>query len=283
MLTKTFFAIFFGCCLVACSSHSPKQEFPDFTANENITDNHQELQQLLDSMNVKGVILVFDPQSGTTWSNDFQGSHTGTLPASTFKIPNTLIALETGVVEDENTLFPWDGNPRPLKVWDRDMVLREAFHASCVPCYQQIARETGAGRMNLWLDTLNYGDMQVDENNIDVFWLEGNSKISPYQQMDFLTRFYYSQLPVSERTMQIMKELIVIETNEHWQLSGKTGWAIRAGLNIGWYVGYLEKDGNVYFVATCVEPLETFNMQMFNMVRRNIAMEAFRVLNIIEN
>ena len=108
-------------------------------------------QSIIDSADVKGTVLIFDPQKNTYYSNDFDRCDQGFLPASTYKIPNSIIALETGVVEDDSTLFKWDGEKRAMDIWERDLIFREAFHLSCVPCYQQIARGIGPERMNAHL------------------------------------------------------------------------------------------------------------------------------------
>ena len=88
------------------------------------------------------------------YSNDFKWANAGRLPASTFKIPNSIIALETGVVENDSTLFEWDGIERSIKNWNQDLLFREAFHFSCVPCYQKVAREISEKRMNVYLNKL---------------------------------------------------------------------------------------------------------------------------------
>lgn len=96
------------------------------------------------------------------------------LPASTFKITNSIIALETGVVENDSTLLKWNGEKRRFKNWEQDLILRDAFHFSCVPCYQEIARKVGENKMNKFLKKLDYGNMKVDSSNLDLFWLEEN-------------------------------------------------------------------------------------------------------------
>ena len=235
-------------------------------------------QEIIDSAGLSGAILFFDPQQNTYYSNDFEWADQGRLPASTFKIPNSIIALETGVVEDDSTLFKWNGESRRLSIWERDMIFRDAFHLSCVPCYQDIARRVGVERMRANLDKLQYGNMVFDSTGIDLFWLEGDSKISSFQQIDFLARFYRSELPISRRTESIMKRLMVIEETEAYKLSGKTSWSIRNGNRHGWFVGYLEIEDEIYFFATNVVPQEQFNMGFFAMIRTKITMEALRTL-----
>jgi beta-lactamase class D len=231
----------------------------------------KEFQAILDSANVSGSILIWDFYAATYYSNDFKHCKKGYLPASTFKIVNSIIALETGVVEDLNTMFYWDSVPRRLDIWNRDLNFHDAFHASCVPCFQEIAREIGVERMNEYLKKLNYGNMIVDSSNIDKFWLEGESKISQFEQVDFLMRLYFEELNISRETTDTTFDLMLIEKDEYGYLYGKTGWAIRNGQNIGWFVGFIEDPGNyLVFFATNIEPNEEFNMDMFPMIRKNI-------------
>ena len=75
---------------------------------------------------------------------------------------------------------------------------------------------------------------------------------------------------------------MVIEDNEAYKLSGKTGWSIRDGFNVGWFVAYLEKEGRVYFLVTNIEPEESFNMSLFAKIRKDIAMKALKSIKIID-
>jgi beta-lactamase class D len=235
-------------------------------------------QQILDSANVSGSILIFDPAKSIYYSNDFERCEMGHLPASTFKIPNSIIALETGVIEDDSTLIGWDGEKRRMRAWEKDLYFRDAFHVSCVPCYQEIACKIGVERMTEYLAKLDYGNMIVDSATIATFWLEGESKISQFEQIGFLYRFFDSKLLISARTETLMKQLMVIEENDTFRLSGKTGWSVRNGNNNGWFVGYLEQGGEVYFIATNIYPKVEFNMDLFPVIRREISMEAFKVV-----
>jgi beta-lactamase class D len=241
-----------------------------------------EFQTLIDSADVKGSILIYDLKDDKYYSNNFNWAKKGNLPASTYKITNSIIALETGVVQSDSTLFKWNGEERRLKIWEQDMIFKDAFHYSCVPCYQEVARKIGVNRMNKYLDKLDYGNMKVDSTNIDLFWLEGESQINQYQQIEFLKRFYNSELPISQRTETIMKRMIVIEEDETYKLSGKTGWSVRDGNNNGWFVGFVEIKENTYFFATNVEPNQNFNMDLFPMIRKELTFKALKKLNIIK-
>ena len=149
-----------------------------------------EFQTIIDSAAIKGSIVIYDLKEDKYYSNNFKWAKKGKLPASTFKIPNSIIAIETGVVENDSTLFEWNGEERFLKSWEQDLIFKEAFHYSCVPCYQEVAREIGAKRMSEYLKKFEYGAIKVDATNIDSFWLEGESRINQFEQIDFLKRLY---------------------------------------------------------------------------------------------
>lgn len=275
---KNFFYVFL--ILFAACANKPSQKDETVDSQPQLSHN-AEFQSLLDSAKLEGAILIFDPGSNMYVSNDFSHAKTGFLPASTYKVPNSIIALETGVVENDSTLFKWDGEPRSLKMWETDMIFREAFQRSCVPCYQQIAREVGVMRMREMLDKLAYGNMVVDSSSIDLFWLQGPSRISQFEQIDFIQRLYQQELPISQRTMDLMKKIMFIEEKPGYRIYGKTGWSIRDGFNNGWFVGYVEKGEQVYYFATNVSPGEGFDMDQFAPIRTLVTKEALRELDII--
>ncbi len=240
-----------------------------------------EFQTILDTAGISGAILIFDAQKNLYYTNDAKKIEEGSLPASTFKIPNSIIALETGVVENDSTIFKWNGEPRAIKNWEQDLTLKQAFHFSCVPCYQEIARNIGTQRMRKYLDKLDFGKMSFDTTSIDIFWLEGESRISQVQEIDFLQRLYESKLPISSRTDKMMKDLMVIEENQNYKLSGKTGWSIRNGNNTGWFVGYVEKEKKTFYFATKVEPKKDFDMDLFPKIRKDVTYLALKEMGIM--
>ncbi len=241
-----------------------------------------EFAKIIEIADVEGSILLFDFQKEKYYSNDLEWAKKEFLPASTFKVPNTIIALETGAIESDTTTFIWDGKPRKMEEWNKTMTLNEAFQVSCVPCYQEVAREIGYDRMKQYLGRFNYGNMQFTAKTVDKFWLEGKSGISQYQQIDFLERFYHDGLGVSERTTNLAKKIMVIDTRNSYVLSGKTGWSAENGNDNGWFVGYVEVGTDVYFFATNVRPKPGFNMERFADIRVDITKAALQGAGIIK-
>ncbi len=225
------------------------------------------LQHLLDSFKLDGTILIFDEEENALYFNDLEGAYTGQLPASTFKIPNTIIALETGVASGPEHLFPWDGTDRWLDAWEQDLTLKQAYAVSCVPCYQEVARAVGPEKMRSELVRLGYPEMVFDSATVDNFWLQGESRITPYQQIQFLRRLNHEELPIRKTTQTAIREIMLREQTEAYSLSGKTGWSIDGEKNNGWFVGFVERGGKVYYFATNVEPGTGFEMDGFAAVR----------------
>ncbi len=233
-----------------------------------------EFQPLLDEAEVDGTILIYVLEDDQYYSNDFQWAQKGFLPASTFKIANSIIALETGVMENDSTLIRWKGEARAQKVWEQDLILRKAFHYSCVPCYQEIARKVGVERMRGYLEELDYGTMVFDSTNLDLFWLQGYSRITPMEQIDFLMRLHQSKLPIAERTEKIMKRMMLLQDQPNYQLRGKTGWSIDQGKNNAWFVGYVVTTDKTYFFATNIEPKTPIDRKKFPAVRKEVTFQA---------
>lgn len=235
---------------------------------------------ILDSLQLKGSVLIYNVKANRYFSNDFTWANEGHLPASTFKIPNTLIALETGVLPNEEYVFTWDGKKRSLAAWERDLTVKEAFQASCVPCYQEIARKIGFEQMSTWTRAFGYGTLAITPASLDSFWLRGPSNISSYQQIDFLLKLVTRELPISERTSTIMRHIMMVEQTENYTLRAKTGWGTRGGIDNGWYVGYVETINNTYIFATNVEPVNPAETSHFAAARILATKAALRRLGV---
>jgi beta-lactamase class D len=228
---------------------------------------------------VKGCFLLYDLQKKEYTQYNPERCRTAFVPASTFKITNTLIGLETGVITGKDFSLKWDSVDRKNPNWNRDQDLKSAFQVSAVWFYQEVARRIGEKQMQAYVKKLKYGNGDIS-GGIDQFWLSGGLRISPEEQVAFLQKIYHNQLPVSKRSIDILKEIMVLEAKDGYVLRGKTGWADPAGINVGWFVGYLEREGNVYFFATNVESPEPAP-ESFAPARRAITEKILRDLHLL--
>jgi beta-lactamase class D len=239
--------------LIACISTSCVHAF-------NQVDKTRDLSPIFERASVNGTFTMLDAQSGNFVRHNPKRAARRYLPASTFKIPNSLIALESKVASGPDFSIKWDPARNPQQswwppVWAKDHTMRTALPNSVVWYYQQIARRVGQGRMQSYVNQFEYGNRDIS-GGIDQFWLTGGLRISADEQVDFLRRFYNRQLGVSNTTTQIVKDLLVLEQTSQYRLSGKSGWAglgDPSAAQLGWLVGYLEREGQVYFFAMNID------------------------------
>lgn len=170
------------------------------------------------------------------------------IPASTFKIPNSLIALETGVIKDENEIVPYGGKPQPLKQWERDMSIREAIVVSNVPIYQELARRIGLLRYREWLNRLDYGNRQTGDD-VERFWLKGPLETTPIEQALFLARLARGKLDASPRAQAIVRDIVKLEAMGGATLYGKSGFTTASTPSTGWWVGWVENGASLHSFA----------------------------------
>lgn len=210
----------------------------------------------------KGAFVLYDQKNDRYTRYDEERCRVRFSPKSTFKIPNSLIGLETGVIRDADFVIPWNRqkyppqdnwDQYPFKHWGQDHNLRSAIKYSVVWYYRELALRVGAQRMKKLVTAFDYGNEDIS-GDIDYFWLGGPLKISADEQVEFLKKFYAGRLPVSKRATEIVKDILVLEKTPEYTLSAKTGGgSIAEGTYIGWFVGYVETKGNVYFFATNIE------------------------------
>ena len=200
-----------------------------------------------------GTTVVYDSRNGRWVTNDPSRATKRFVPASTFKIFNSLVALETGAVPDPETVLKWDGVRRPVQAWNRDMDMREAIRVSAVWYYQELARRVGREPMQKWLDRTRYGNHRIGDG-VDTFWLHGPLEISAVEQIEFLIRLRGDQLPFSRRTTDLVKQIMPMEKVPGGAvLRGKTGRTGDRSPAVGWYVGWMDVDGGSIFFATNIE------------------------------
>jgi len=211
---------------------------------------------------IDGAFVVYDMNNDRYVRYNRQRCRQRFSPKSTFKIPNSLIGLETGVIRDAEFVIQWNRekyppqanwNQEPFVHWGKDHTLRSAIKYSVLWYYRELALRVGEQQMKKYVTAFDYGNEDIS-GRVDNFWLTNVLKISADEQVEFLKAFYTGRLPVSKRSTEIVKDILVFEKAPSYQLSAKTGGGLVAeGIYIGWFVGYLESNGNVYFFATNIE------------------------------
>ena len=210
----------------------------------------------------KGAFVLYDMNNNRYVRYNRQRCRERFSPKSTFKIPNSLIGLETGVIRDAEFVIQWNRekyppqanwNQEPFVHWGKDQTLRSALKYSVVWYYRELALGVGSQKMKKYVKAFDYGNKDVS-GRVDNFWLNNVLKISADEQVEFLKAFYSGRLPVSKRSTEIVKDILVFEQTPTYKLSAKTGGGpIDEGVYIGWFVGYLEAQENVYFFAINIE------------------------------
>ncbi len=166
-------------------------------------------------------------------------------PASTFKIFNSLVALETGIAQDETYTIPWDNVVRSRPEWNKTMNMKEAFRVSNLAYYQELARRVGAQNYQHYMDTVRYGNQKIGPK-ADAFWLDNSLQISADEQVGFLKRLYFEELPFTLRTQTIVRSLMLREDTAGTRLFYKTGTGeTPQGTDLRWVVGFLEREVEV--------------------------------------
>lgn len=220
------------------------------SANDNL---QKSMSEALSDKN--GVCVFIDCESGNMFTTDSAASGERHTPCSTFKIWNSLIGMETGLVSSaDEAFYKWDGEKRSYEAWNKDLNFRQAFQVSCVPAFQSLARKIGPERMKFWIDTIGYGDKDISSGT-DEFWLPREGKksilISPGEQAELVKSLVNGHLPFSSAARKTLQELMQAEKTERGILYGKTGSGVNGGLDqdIGWYVGYVVNENATYSFA----------------------------------
>jgi beta-lactamase class D len=202
---------------------------------------------------VKGTFGMFDNSRGRFTIYDMERFRKRYSPASTFKIVNALVGLQTGRLTTDSSVIPWDGTVRDNPEWNQDLSLYRAFRLSSYGHFQTLARSIGRDTMQYWLDTLKYGNMRMGPQ-VDAFWLNDTLRISPDEQLGLVKRLYFRQLPFRASVQESVKKMMLQENNATYQLAYKTGLGrTEKGMPMAWVVGWIEESRHVYPFVLNVE------------------------------
>lgn len=240
-LIKIIFLLFFSLfsnAMACCSQANPSSD-------------DQDIASVLKEYEADGTMIISSLDKETLYVYNHKRAEERLSPASTFKIANSIIALEEGVLKDQHEIIKWDGEKRDLDDWNKDQNMKSAFKSSCVWFYQELAKKIGKEKYLQHFDRLNYGNRLVGEE-VTTFWLAGGGdlRISPFEQLEFLRKIYQKQLPIAARTYDILQDIMVDEISDNYKIYAKTGAATKNWMGHGWYVGYVTTKNKVWFFVT---------------------------------
>lgn len=172
---------------------------------------------------LRGTFVMYDVTAGRVVMVDRERAQRRLVPASTFKIAHSLIALETGVVRDERQKVPYGGGPQRVAAWERE-----------------------------WLRRLGYGNGEVG-SVVDRFWLSGPLEISADEQARWLARLARGELPADRGHQATVRDILRLERTGGYALYGKTGWTDATDPGTGWWVGWVERGDRLYCFALNVD------------------------------
>jgi len=230
------------------------------SCSQNNVRKDDSLKKYFDDQKVTGCFALLDNGTGMfTVYNLPRYRDSAYLPASTFKIVNALIGLPTGVISSDSMVIPWDGVKRPVDAWNHDLNMVQAFKASAVPYFQEVARRIGKDTMQFWIDTLHYGAGKKDTafritTAVDTFWLDNTLKITPDENLGLVKKLYFNELPFFKLYQEKVRQAMLMENNANYRLAYKTGIGLTPeNHQLGWIVGWIEENNHPYFFVLNME------------------------------
>ncbi len=244
-----------------------------FSCSQNNVKQDKSLKKYFDENKVEGCFALMNNATGKfTVHNLSRYRDSAYLPASTFKIINSLIGLQTGKISSDTMTIKWDGIKRRVEDWNKDLTMYEAFRVSAVNYYQEVARRIGKDTMQRWLNVVKYGaksdtDKIVIKSAVDSFWLDNSLKVTPDQELGVVKQLYFDQLPFFKTYQESVKRAMLFENNANYRMGYKTGWGFTEKDHaIGWIVGWIEENNHPYFFVLNIEsPDKNYDMYTVRM------------------
>lgn len=200
-----------------------------------------------------GSFVLYDEDADTWKIYNKDAALKRVSPNSTYKIYDALLGLESGIITPEYSEMTWNGENYPFAAWESNQNLSSAMQSSVNWYFQTIDRIAGTETVKAFLKKIEYGN-QTTGNNLALYWTDLSLKISPMEQVELLEKFYHNDFQFSERNVNTVKKAIHLSSTVDGSFYGKTGTGRVDGMDInGWFIGYIEKSGHVYYFATNIQ------------------------------
>lgn len=209
--------------------------------------------------------LVTNAQSGVILLEEGD-CRTRVTPASTFKIPLSLMGYDAGILENayapvlpfKKGYADWGG-----RNWTQATDPARWMQYSVVWFSQQITAALGLTQLKKYATDFDYGnaDFAGDaglNNALERAWISSSLKIAPIEQVTFLRNLINRRLPVKPDAIDMTLTIIEASaTSDGWVVAGKTGAAFprqadgsfNRAKSWGWFIGWAHKGNRTLVFA----------------------------------
>lgn len=223
--------------------------------------NEIDLSSYFNGMNGSAVFYTPSLNQYDVYNPELAGERRS--PCSTFKIISSLLALQEGVLDPQDSVRQWSGESFWNPEWNQNVDFATAFRTSCVWYYRQLINDLGLQSIQNGLDRLSYGNCDISDwegrlntnnNNRELtgFWIESSLLISPFEQAEVMAEIFEPDTEYSPEALQALKAVMLVEQdNPSYQIYGKTGAGKKDNEWVdAWFVGFIEHaESNTYFAV----------------------------------
>lgn len=236
-----------------------------------------ELALIFRAAGTNGTMVIASLDGTRQFVHNDSRANTRLSAASTFKILNSLIALDEGAISGPEEVFVWDGHQYDFPDWNQNHTLASAYKASCVWCYQVIASRIEPKTYQAHIQRAGYGQL-VEPFDQTHFWLDGSLKISAHEQIEFLRKLVNRSLPYKPASYEAVRDIMVMEKTNTYTIRAKTGWATSCKPQTGWYVGYVESKSGTWLFALNMDIADKSLLPL----RQQVTMKGLKAKAIIQ-
>lgn len=249
-----------------------------FTKLAGVPSNYEKVTLNEFSGNYNGTFILYDFKKDKYFISNEKKAVERVSPCSTFKIVEALIALQTGALVSENEILKWDQTIYPYQAWNQDQTLESAMRYSAEWFFQKVSSKVGYQNTKKFLDEMQYGNNDIT-GGLDEFWIESTLKISPLEQVDVLKKFFTGSMPFSDKNVDTVKKIIKLTGNNNYSFYGKTGSSLIDNIQgNGWFIGFIEQDGNTYLFSTYIQGDKQTNGDKAKSITLEILKEHFNLI-----